>query len=70
METALDVLPTDSDLTTFLQSPQLQMAWYTQLNLTSGEKEATLFKEVIVSMQQSPELLQYTKEQLEIKKKR
>ena len=70
MESALDVLPTDSDLTTFLQSPQLQMAWYTQLTLTSGEKEATLFKEVIVSMQQSPELLQYTKEQLEIKKQR
>ena len=33
----------------------------------SGEKEATLFKEVIVSMQQSPELLQDMKEQLEIK---
>merc|ERR1719189_2187172 len=70
MESALDVLPTDSDLDTFLQSPQLQMAWYMQLTVTQGEKEATLFKEVIVSMQQSPELLQYTKEQLEIKKQR
>lgn len=70
MESALDVLPTDSDLDTFLQSPQLQMAWYMQLTVTQGEKEATLFKEVIVSMQQSPELLQDMKEQLEIKRQK
>ena len=36
MESALDVLPTDSDLDTFLQSPQLQMAWYMQLTVTQG----------------------------------
>jgi hypothetical protein len=36
MESAVDVLPTDSDLDTFLQSPQLQMAWYMQLTVTQG----------------------------------
>ena len=70
MESALDVLPTDSDLDTFLQSPQLQMAWYMQLSVTQGEKEAILFKEVVVSMQQSPELLSDMKEQLEIKRQK
>merc|ERR1719273_719584 len=68
MESALDVLPHDIDLTLFLQSPQMQMAWYTQLSVTKGEKEATLFKEVIVSMQQNSELLEDMKQQLLMKK--
>ena len=48
MELALDVLPSDSDLDVFLQSPQLQMAWHTKLRVTDGESQANLFKEVIV----------------------
>lgn len=62
MELAVEVLPSDTDLDAFLQSPQLQMAWYTNLMHTQDEKQAILFKEVVVSMQQSPELLQDIKE--------
>ena len=33
IESAVDVLPHDIELDTFLQSPQLQMAWFTTLTL-------------------------------------
>ena len=49
IDSAVDVLPGDIDLTTFLLSPQMQMAWYTQLTMTASEKEATLFKKVMIS---------------------
>ena len=48
METAVDVLPHDIDLIPFLQSPQLQMAWFSQLTISKGDHEAKLFKELIV----------------------
>merc|ERR1712156_1036389 len=68
IDSAVDVLPTDIDLTTFLLSPQLQMAWYTHLSRTS-ERNTTFFKEVVISLKQNHELLQEIKEKLKSRKK-
>ena len=69
IDSAVDVLPGDIDLTTFLLSPQMQMAWYTHLSKTASEKDAIFFKEVVISLKQNHELLQEIKEKLKSRKK-
>merc|ERR1712029_1144138 len=54
LEPALDVLPTDIELTVFLKSPQLQHAWLLKLQ-NEGEDKAKIFKEVIIFMQSNPD---------------
>ena len=56
------------DLKPFLASPQMQMAWFTQLSVTKGEDAARDFKNLIVSLQQSSELLTSIENQLKLKK--
>jgi hypothetical protein len=68
IESAVDVLPHDIELDTFLQSPQLQMAWFTTLTLQKGDQDAKLFKELIVSMQQSSELMESIQNQVRAKR--
>lgn len=68
MDTALDVLPHDMDLGQFLQSPQLQMAWYNHLTLSKSANEALLFTELVFSLQQNVELLATIKQLLENRK--
>lgn len=68
MDSALDVLPQDIELTQFLSSPQMQMAWFNHLTVSKGRDEAVLFKELVVSMQQNPELLADIRRQLATRK--
>ena len=44
------------------------MAWFTQLSVTKGEDAARDFKNLIVSLQASPELLSSIENQLKLKK--
>ena len=63
LEPALDVLPTDIELTMFLKSPQLQHAWLLKLQ-NEGEDKAKTFKEVIIFMQSNPDQIPEMREKL------
>ena len=63
-EMALDILPQDFEITSLLQSPQIQKAWYNQLTISRGPKEAGLFQELIINLQQKPDLIMLLKEQM------
>ena len=63
-EMALDILPQDFEIASLLQSPQIQKAWYNQLMISRGPKEAGLFQELIVNLQKQPELIMLLKEQM------
>ena len=63
LEPALDVLPTDIELTMFLKSPQLQHAWLLKLQ-NEGEDKAKTFKEVIFFMQSNPDQIPEMREKL------
>ena len=68
IEAAIDLLPTNSNFDSFLESVELQMSWFVLLKQSKGEKEANLFKEAIVVMQQHPEILKEIKQRLQMKK--
>ena len=63
-EMALDILPQDFEVTSLLQSPQIQKAWFNQLTISRGPKEAALFQELIVNLQKQPDLIMVLKEQM------
>lgn len=63
-EMALDILPQDFEITSLLQSPQIQKAWYNQLTISRGPKEASLFQELISNLHKQPDLVMALKEQI------
>jgi hypothetical protein len=64
IDMALDLLPQDFELVPLLQSPQMQMAWFNHLSVVRGSKEASLFKDLIINLQQNPEMVTNVKQQL------
>jgi hypothetical protein len=64
LEMALDILPRDFEITSLLQSPQIQKAWFNQLTISRGPKEAALFQELIINLQKQPDLILVLKEQM------
>merc|ERR1719412_393219 len=62
-EMALEILPQDFEITSLLQSPQIQKAWFNQLTISRGSKEAALFQELIINLQARPDLVLAIKEQ-------
>merc|ERR1719412_1156896 len=63
LEMALEILPQDFEITSLLQSPQIQKAWFNQLTISRGPKEAALFQELIINLQARPDLVLAIKEQ-------
>ena len=63
LEMALEILPQDFEITSLLQSPQIQKAWFNQLTISRGPKEAALFQELILNLQARPDLVLAIKEQ-------
>lgn len=68
LDAACELLPLDIELTLFLKSHDLQMAWFTSLAVKKSEKDAMLYKELIVVMQQHPDLIKDIQARLEVKK--
>ena len=64
VEMALDILPQDFEITSLLQSPQIQKAWFNQLTISRGPKEAQLFQELISNLHKQPNLVMTLKEQI------
>ena len=62
LEMALEILPQDFEITSLLQSPQIQKAWFNQLTISRGPKEAALFQELILNLQARPDLVLAIKE--------
>ncbi|XP_040566759.1 probable helicase with zinc finger domain [Lepeophtheirus salmonis] len=64
LQFALQLLPEDIKLATFLKSNQMQVAWYNHLQVSRSTKEATFFKNFIIHLQSNPEIVLYLNKQL------